>query len=159
MPRSKFNEPPFTGNSILDEYLLDLHNHVYGLGEDISGGLDDDNLSEDFPNLTEAETVSGLWTFSTHPLGLDHTKIANRGAYPHLVLDAHLDDSLLHVPAHLLALDPHTQYQKESEKGVASGYASLETDIKVKVAELRNPVWIGVSAPNPTEYPLWLDIS
>ena len=63
------------------------------------------------------------------------------------------------VPAHILEADPHTGYQKESEKGVAYGYASLESDVKVKVAELRNPVYIGTSAPNPTEYPLWLDIS
>jgi len=63
------------------------------------------------------------------------------------------------VPAHVSETDPHTGYQKESEKGAASGYASLETDIKVTVAQLRNPVWIGVSAPDPVEYPLWLDIS
>ena len=60
---------------------------------------------------------------------------------------------------HLAAADPHNQYQLESEKGVASGYSSLESDTKVKVAELRNPIWIGVSAPDPDEYPLWLDIS
>lgn len=32
--------------------------------------------------------------------------------------------------------DPHTQYQKESEKGVASGYASLDGTTKVPTAQL-----------------------
>jgi len=96
LPRSKFNEPPITGNSVLDEYLLGLHQHVYGLGSDITGGLDDDNLSEDFPNLTEDEEVTGEWTFTTHPLGLDHTLIANIGVNTHAGIDTHIADSLIH---------------------------------------------------------------
>src|SRR3972149_5226884 len=96
MPRSKFNEPPITGNSVLDEYLLGLHQHVYGLGSDITGGLDDDNLSEDFPNLTEDEEVTGEWTFTTHPLGLDHTLIANIGVNTHIAdLTVHFTESAL----------------------------------------------------------------
>lgn len=31
------------------------------------------------------------------------------------------------LPAHLLAADPHTQYQKESEKNAISGYAGLNS--------------------------------
>lgn len=38
--------------------------------------------------------------------------------------------------AHVAAADPHPQYQKESEKSKAGGYASLGSDIKVPVAEL-----------------------
>ena len=63
------------------------------------------------------------------------------------------------VPAHEAAADPHVTYQKESEKGIANGYASLAADVKVAVTQLRNPIWIGITAPDPTEYPLWLDIS
>lgn len=40
------------------------------------------------------------------------------------------------MPGHLAASDPHTGYQKESEKGVASGYASLDGTTKVPYAQL-----------------------
>jgi hypothetical protein len=40
------------------------------------------------------------------------------------------------VDAHTAAADPHTVYQKESEKGAASGYASLDSGTKVPTAEL-----------------------
>lgn len=40
------------------------------------------------------------------------------------------------VSAHAAAADPHTGYQKESEKGAASGYASLDGTTKVPTAEL-----------------------
>lgn len=38
--------------------------------------------------------------------------------------------------AHLVAADPHTQYQKESEKGVASGYAGLDASTTVPDAQI-----------------------
>ncbi len=40
------------------------------------------------------------------------------------------------VASHVAAADPHTGYQKESERGVANGYASLEADGKVPAAQL-----------------------
>ncbi|MES2970916.1 MAG: hypothetical protein V4702_01170 [Patescibacteria group bacterium] len=40
------------------------------------------------------------------------------------------------VDAHAGAADPHTGYQKESEKGAASGYASLDSGTKVPTTEL-----------------------
>lgn len=40
------------------------------------------------------------------------------------------------VQAHMDGLDPHPQYQLESEKGVADGYASLGSDGKVPTAQL-----------------------
>lgn len=40
------------------------------------------------------------------------------------------------VATHAAAADPHTGYQKESEKGVANGYASLGADGKVPSAQL-----------------------
>ena len=42
--------------------------------------------------------------------------------------------------AHISALDPHAQYQKESEKGAALGYASLDGGGKVPVAQLPSAV-------------------
>ena len=40
------------------------------------------------------------------------------------------------VSAHEAAVDPHTQYQKESEKGQANGYASLGSDSKIPAEQL-----------------------
>lgn len=40
------------------------------------------------------------------------------------------------IAAHVAASDPHTGYQKESEKGAASGYASLDGSTKVPIAQL-----------------------
>lgn len=39
------------------------------------------------------------------------------------------------VPAHAAAADPHTGYQKESEKGAASGYASLDAGTLIPTAQ------------------------
>lgn len=46
------------------------------------------------------------------------------------------DPVALTSAGHGAAADPHTQYQKESEKGAASGYASLDAATKVPIAEL-----------------------
>ena len=40
------------------------------------------------------------------------------------------------IPAHVGDPDPHTQYQKESEKGQADGYASLDVGTKIPTVEL-----------------------
>jgi hypothetical protein len=40
------------------------------------------------------------------------------------------------IAAHVAASDPHTQYQRESEKGAANGYAGLGSDGKVPAAQL-----------------------
>lgn len=40
------------------------------------------------------------------------------------------------IAIHEAAADPHPQYQKESEKGAASGYASLDGSTKVPIAEI-----------------------
>ena len=40
------------------------------------------------------------------------------------------------VATHAAAADPHTGYQKESEKAAANGYASLDASTKVPVAQL-----------------------
>jgi hypothetical protein len=53
----------------------------------------------------------------------------------HLVADSG-QASGLNWQTHDSTGDPHTQYQKESEKGAASGYASLDGSTKVPIAEL-----------------------
>lgn len=44
------------------------------------------------------------------------------------------------VAAHVADADPHTQYQKESEKGQANGYASLDGGAKIPIAQLPDTV-------------------
>jgi hypothetical protein len=46
------------------------------------------------------------------------------------------DGSDADVTTHVAASDPHTGYQKESEKSAANGYASLSSSTKVPIAEL-----------------------
>jgi hypothetical protein len=40
------------------------------------------------------------------------------------------------IPGHTTAADPHSVYQKESEKGVANGYAELDGDATVPDAQI-----------------------
>lgn len=42
------------------------------------------------------------------------------------------------INTHLSAADPHAQYQKEIEKGAASGYASLDSSVLVPLAQIPN---------------------
>jgi len=48
------------------------------------------------------------------------------------------------VATHVGLSDPHSQYQKESEKGAANGYASLDAGGKVPTSELPSSVTSGV---------------
>jgi hypothetical protein len=49
------------------------------------------------------------------------------------------------IPPHVAAADPHTQYQKESEKGAVNGYAGLGSDAFVPPAQL------GSGSPDSTK--------
>lgn len=65
-------------------------------------------------------------------------------------LTTNIDDSALRtyadnaastaVSGHVAAADPHTQYQKESEKGQPNGYASLDASGQVPVAQIPDRV-------------------
>ena len=76
------------------------------------GVLDDSALTN------AAHTITGAWTFSTHPLSLDHTQISNIGANTHVQIDTHLADTTIHfTEANIdhgsiagLTDDDHTQY-------------------------------------------------
>lgn len=48
------------------------------------------------------------------------------------------DTALLLTTSHEAAADPHSGYQKESEKAAAGGYASLDASSKVPVAQIRS---------------------
>lgn len=52
---------------------------------------------------------------------------------PTIARDTEVSDA---VTAHNVAADPHTGYQKESERAAASGYASLDSGTKVPIAQV-----------------------
>ena len=65
--KSKWDRPPLVDNtSEINDYFLDLHDILFGLGADQSGYL---------VFIDADQTISGEWTFDTHPLGLDHGSI------------------------------------------------------------------------------------
>lgn len=85
---------------------------------------------------TDVSTGAAVWVASTAPvqsvngeIGVVVLNAADVGA------DA-AGTAASAVSAHEGAADPHIGYQKESEKGAASGYASLDGTTKVPIAQL-----------------------
>jgi hypothetical protein len=65
---------------------------------------------------------NGVTAWASLPYFVDETAVATSAATS--------------VSTHAGAADPHTGYQKESEKGAASGYASLDGTTKVPIAQI-----------------------
>ena len=63
MPRPRIKEPPFVKDPVLYQWLLDLCQDVYGVGDDTTGRLDGDNISGVIPVTTAPTTITGVWTF------------------------------------------------------------------------------------------------
>lgn len=46
-----------------------------------------------YANKNTADIINGIWTFTLHPLGLDHTQLANIGVNTHPQIDNHIADT------------------------------------------------------------------
>lgn len=80
----------------------------------------------------DAEHVVDLTAADVGAASADHDHDADYSATGH----THDYEASGAVATHAAAGDPHTGYQKESEKASASGYASLDADTKVPIAQL-----------------------
>lgn len=78
----------------------------------------------DLPNHSAALLTSGAVDIARLPTGATSTTVALG------------DAPAAAVTAHVGLADPHTQYQKESEKGAANGYAGLDASGEVPTAQL-----------------------
>jgi hypothetical protein len=81
-------------------------------------------------DTTDAHDASAI---SVADAGNDFTATDVEGALAELQSDAE---------AHVAAADPHTGYQKESEKDAASGYAGLTAGTKIALAQLQEVLGI-----------------
>jgi hypothetical protein len=68
-----------------------------------------------------------------------------RGRVVQLIMDQVDGDISDSLAAHVAASDPHTGYQKESEKNAASGYAGLDVDARLATARLPLQALLGLS--------------
>lgn len=95
MPKSSWPTPPLMDEwtDEVKNFILELFNHTYGVGEDITGILDDENIISPIAIVDQDVTITGEWTFDTHPLGLDHAQLANIGTNTHDEIDTHLADT------------------------------------------------------------------
>lgn len=64
------------------------------------------------------------------------------------------DDSQAHVDA----ADPHPVYELEANKGVASGYAGLDSSVYVPLANTRYPFVVSSSNPGLTRPGAWIEL-
>jgi hypothetical protein len=74
----------------LNRYILETNDLIFGHGGGTTGVLDGDNLADEVALIDVDLIITGEWNFTTHPLGLDHTQIANIGTNTHATIDAHL---------------------------------------------------------------------
>jgi hypothetical protein len=93
-----------------------------------------DNLTNPAPG--DYEDTPGVLHSAQHINANDaiealQTKVGINGSAANTTLD-------YLIKTHLVAADPHTQYQKEIEKGAANGYASLDGSVLVPLAQIPN---------------------
>ena len=125
-----------------DQDIGDLIDNALGEAEVNAAGLIGVNPDQDYASAHDHGAVGGAQ--------VSHVDLASKGTATHAQIDSHIastsnphvvtaaqagadpagtghTEAGAHVAAHEAAGDPHTGYQKESEKGTAGGYAELNT--------------------------------
>jgi len=64
MPYIAYSSPPPSGNAALDEYLLEIHRLMFGIGS-AGGSLDDDNVDV---TVLQTHEIDGAFHDATSPL-------------------------------------------------------------------------------------------
>lgn len=104
------------------------------------------NTPSDAVNSVNSQTgdvVLDAADVGASPTGHDHSGVYSPTAHDHSGVYDPAGTASSAVASHAAASDPHNGYQKESEKGAAGGYASLDGSTKVPFAEL--PTGVGAS--------------
>lgn len=107
-------------DSLRVQFLLDLGDRLPRIT-----WLEDDEIDQLDERLDALEIGGG-----NHPSLATHDALG-------LATDVELGDSL---DAHEAAVDPHIAYQRESEKGVAGGYASLDGGATIPDAQIPSTI-------------------
>jgi hypothetical protein len=103
------------------------HTHAIADTTGLQAALDGKQASGSYAAAVHTHVKASITDFAhSHPI----SEVTN--------LQASLDGKAASavVTDHVALADPHTQYQKESEKGAANGYAGLGADGKVPSAQL-----------------------
>jgi len=105
------------GTSIMELAYLPIYP---GLQTNTGGGL------KAVPNIGDSPTWTGTHTFNVHPLGLDHTQIANIGSNTHATIDSHIASTA----------NPHTVTltQAEAAGGAITEGAITDGSILARIA-------------------------
>lgn len=123
-----------------DSELPDLAGHVAAGDPHPAYALDSDLTSHAGaadPHTGYVREADANWVALTDAGETSLHSHAGGGAHPDLATHDTLGLATdAELASHVGAADPHTVYQKESEKGAASGYASLDSGSKVPIAEI-----------------------
>lgn len=126
-----------------DRVKVDVDESELTTGGDLEGPLNDVSVKEEHAGSTHASIIAGALTVE------DLAAHAATSEDVHgIIAAADLETqagAASKVADHEVAADPHAGYQRESEKGSAGGYATLDGTGKVPVAQLpastTNDVW------------------
>ena len=112
--------------TLLAPYADRYHKHAAGgeaaVDHGVLTGLADDDHPQ-YPERTGAETISGLWTFSTQPSGIDHTSLGSIGSNTHAQIDTHIGGTA--YSQHTGGLGTHTHQSAGAEGGQLDHGAAL----------------------------------
>ncbi len=97
----------------------------------------------------DAESITGAWTFATHPAGLDHTELANKGTYTHASIDSHLANTSTHFTQ--AAIDHANILNRGTNSHNAIDVHMANSNIHYLTSDIDLGDLGDVNAPTPTD--------